>query len=76
MRWTGHVARIGKSRSANRILLGHLREGDGLEDPGGDGGIILKGIFKRGWGMDWTYLAHDRDSWWALVNPVMNFRVQ
>ena len=26
-------------------------------------------------GMDWIYLAPDRDRWWALVNLVMNFRV-
>jgi hypothetical protein len=27
------------------------------------------------WGMDWIYLAQDRNRWRALVNVVMNLRV-
>ena len=48
-------------------------------DPGVDGRIILKWIFRK-WvmgyvGMDWTEMAQDRDRWRALVNVVMSFRV-
>ena len=48
-----------------------------LEDPGVDGRIILKWIFRK-WdgGMDWIDLAQNRDRCWAVVNAVMNLRVQ
>jgi len=30
-----------------------------------------------GWGvMDWIDLAQNKDRWWALVNAVMNLRIQ
>ena len=50
---------------------------DRLEDPGVDGMILLKLVFKK-WdgGLDWTNLAQDRDRWRAVVNAVMNLRVQ
>jgi hypothetical protein len=33
-------------------------------------------VREIGWGgMDWIYLAEDRDQWRALVNTVMNLQV-
>ena len=51
----------------------NLREGDHLENPGVDGRIILRWIFKM-WGIDWIDLAQDTDRWREL-NAVMNLRV-
>jgi hypothetical protein len=59
-----------------RCIQDFGREGDHLGDPGADGRIILKWIFKQ-WdgGMDWIELAQDRDRWRALVNAVLNLLV-
>ena len=49
---------------------------DHLGDPGVDGRIILRWIFKK-WdgGMDWIDLAQNIKRWRAVVNVVMNLRV-
>jgi hypothetical protein len=56
---------------------GNPRERDHLGDPGLDGRIILRWIFRKldVGGMDWIELAHDRDTCRAIVNAVMNLRV-
>ena len=57
---------------------GNLSERDHLEDPGLDGSITLRCIFRKwdgGRGMDWIELAQDRGMWRTLVNAVMNLWV-
>jgi hypothetical protein len=47
MRWARHVARTGAREVHTGFWWGDLREGDHLGDPGVDGRIILKWIFKK-----------------------------
>jgi hypothetical protein len=57
MRWEGLVARRGKRELHTGFWWGDLREGDHLGDPGVDGKIILKWIFKNLDGVAWTGLS-------------------
>jgi hypothetical protein len=73
MRWAGHVARMGETWNACRILVGKPEGKRPLGRP------------RRRWvdnikidlrdGMHWIDLAQDREKWRALVNTVMNLRV-
>jgi hypothetical protein len=76
LRWAGHVAHVRERRGAYIILVGDMREGDHLEDPGLEGRIMLKWIFESlDGGKDWIDLAQDRDRWRPFVNAVMNLQV-
>jgi len=77
MRWAGHVARMENRRGVYRVLVGNLRERDHWGDPGMNGRIILRWIFRKRnvGGMDWIELAQDKDRWRTLVNGVMNLLV-
>jgi hypothetical protein len=66
----------GERRDACRVLVGHLRKGDFLENQGVDGRIILKWILEKLNGvMDWIDLAQDRIGWRDFVNTVKNLRI-
>jgi hypothetical protein len=54
MRWEGRIACMGESRVVYSVLVGKLRERDQLEDPGVDGSVILRGIFKKWYVEVWT----------------------
>jgi hypothetical protein len=47
LKWTGHVARMGRGEVHTGLQWGNLREGGHLKDPGIDGRIVLKCIFER-----------------------------
>ena len=54
MSWTGHVARMGREEVYTGFWCGSLRERDHLEDPGVDGRMIFRRIFRH-WDVgSWT----------------------
>jgi len=48
-----------------------------MQNPGVDGRIILRWIFRKwdGVNMDWIDVVQDRDRWRTLENAVTNFRI-
>ena len=50
LRWAGHVARMGEGRGVYRVLVGKTEGKRPLGDPGVDGSIIIRWIFRK-WDM-------------------------
>jgi len=47
MSWVGHAARMGRWEMPTGFWWGKLRERNHLEDPGVDGRIVLRWIFRK-----------------------------
>jgi len=77
MRRMVHVARMGEGRGVHRVLVGKPEERRPLGRPRCRWEDNIKMDLQEVGGgfMDWLELAQDRDSWWALVSMVMNFRI-
>jgi hypothetical protein len=77
MKWAGHVARM-ERRNAYRLLVGKPEGKRPLERPRRrQVDNIRMGLGEVGWGdVDWIGLTQDRNRWRAVVNSVLNLRVQ
>jgi len=54
MRWVRHVAHTGERRGIHRVLVGNPEERDHLGDPGINGRIIFRWIFRKRYIGLWT----------------------
>ncbi|KAJ4428093.1 hypothetical protein ANN_24107 [Periplaneta americana] len=77
LRWAGHVARMGESRNAYRVLVGRSEGKRPLGRPRRRWKDNIK-MYLREVGHDvreWINLAQDRDQWRAYGRVAMNLRV-
>ncbi|KAJ4439183.1 hypothetical protein ANN_15142 [Periplaneta americana] len=76
LRWAGHVARMGESRNAYRVLVGKPEGKRPLGRPRRRWeGNIKMDLREVGYDdRDWINLAEDRDQWRAYVRAKMNLR--
>jgi len=61
IRWAGHIAHIWEKRAYTGVWWGNLRERNHLGDPGLDGRIILRRIFRK-----WDVGIWTRSSWFRI----------
>ncbi|KAJ4447047.1 hypothetical protein ANN_09036 [Periplaneta americana] len=77
LRWAGHVAHMGESRTAYRVLVGRPKGKRPLGRPRRrwEDNIEMD-LRKVGYDdREWINLAQDRDQWRAYVRAAMNLRV-
>ncbi|KAJ4434083.1 hypothetical protein ANN_16403 [Periplaneta americana] len=76
LRWAGHVARMGESRNAYRVLVGRPEGKRPLGRPRRRWEDNIKMDLREvGYDdRDWINLAQDRDQWRAYVRAAMNLR--
>ncbi|KAJ4447183.1 hypothetical protein ANN_09184 [Periplaneta americana] len=77
LRWAGHVARMGESRNAYRVLVGRPEGKRPLGRPRRRWEDNIKMDLREvGYDdRDWLNLAQDRDRWRVYVRAAMNLRV-
>ncbi|KAJ4429616.1 hypothetical protein ANN_21802 [Periplaneta americana] len=77
LRWAGHVARMGESRNAYRVLVGRPEGKKPIGRPRRRWEDNIKMDLREvGYDdRDWINLAQDRDQWRAYVRAAMNLRV-
>jgi len=61
MRWAGHVAGMGERRGVYKVLVGKPAGKNHLVDPGVDGRVILRWIFRK-----WDVGAWTAPSWLGI----------
>ncbi|KAJ4446228.1 hypothetical protein ANN_12922 [Periplaneta americana] len=77
LRWAGHVARMGESRNAYKVLVGRPEVKRPLGRPRRRWEDNIKMDLREvGYeDRDWINLAQDRDQWRAYVRAAMNLRL-
>jgi hypothetical protein len=77
MRWAGNIARIGKKRTAYRLLVGKPKGKRplGRQRPRRVDNIKMDFVEIGCSGLDWIGLAQDREKWTALENVIMDLRL-
>jgi hypothetical protein len=74
IRWVGHVA---LTEGKKNVMMWKPEERRPLGSPRHkwEDNIIMDLKSIEWEGVDWLYMAQDRDRWWAFVNTVMNLGV-